>query len=153
MAANTGRSVFSRYGKFYVDNAAGTLTELAVSTVNGVGMTYGEKEMFATLDAVKGKLLETPDCKIDITGPFDTTTHTVLTGIYGLQSVPLALDVRLGIRHTWESGEPTFGITGSATNGFYCSSYVVDWANGTYSASFVVASGSAAPEWATTAHT
>ena len=152
MAAQTGRSVFSRFGLFLVDNAAGTLTSIGVSTVNGVGLNYGEKELTATLDAIKGALLETPTCKIDITGPFDTVTHAVLSGIVGL-SVPLALDVRLGIRHTWESGEPTFGITGTTTNGFLCSAYSVDWANATYSASFVVCSGSAAPEWATVAHT
>lgn len=148
MAANTGRTVFSRFGLFLVDNAAGTLTSIGVDTVNGVGLNYGEKELFATLDAMKGVLLETPTCKIDITGPFDTVTHAVLSGINGLL-VPLSLDVRLGIRHTWEPGEPTFG----ASDAFLCSSYLVDWANAKYSSSFVIASGGAAPTWATVAHT
>ena len=149
MAANTGRTV-SQYTLFNVDDSGGTLRSIAVNSINGVGLDYPEVDVSAFYDTVKGVLLDTPSCVIDITGPIDTTASTgnmpVLSGIVGLQ-VPLALDIRIGMRHTWESGEPAFGITGTATNGFLCKSFTVDPGSGTYSASFVVAAGSAAPGW------
>lgn len=149
MTAQTGRTV-SQYTLFYVDDSGGTLRSIAVNSINGVGLDYPEVDVSAFYDAVKGVLLDTPSCVIDITGPIDTTASTgnmiVLSGIVGKQ-VPLALDVRIGMRHTWESGEPAFGLTGSATDGFLCRSFTVDPGSGTYSASFVVAAGSAAPAW------
>ena len=155
MAAQTGRTV-SQYTLFYVDDSGGTLRSIAVDSINGVGLDYPEVDVSAFYDAVKGVLLDTPSCTINITGPVDTTastgSHVVLSGIVGLQ-VPLALDVRIGMRHVWESGEPTFGITGTAANGFLCKSYSVDPGTGKYAATFVVAAGSAIPAWATTAHT
>ena len=155
MAAQTGRTV-NRYTLFYVDDSGGTLRSIPVNSINGVGLDFEEKEAWAFYDAVKGSLLNTPSCVITISGPFDSTastgSHTVLSGIAGLNT-PLALDIRFGIRHTWEAGEPTFGITGTAANGFLCKSYLVNPDDATYTAVFVVFAGSAAPEWATAAHT
>ena len=107
-----------------------------------------------------------PDAPIEISGPFDTTavqsasgtgvaptlsgSHTVLSAINGL-SVPLSLDIQFGIRHTWETGEPQFGISQSATSGYLCTSYTVDASTMTYSAKFVLLPGSALPAWGTAA--
>ena len=161
MTANTGRTT-SKWVNFNVDDSAGTLRTIPVDSINGVGLTFDEVELTAFQDAIKGVLPAHPDCTITITGPFDTSaaaaagtlsgSHTVLSGING-GVTPLALDVQVGIRHAWESGEPTFGITGTAANGFLCTDYQVDVNAGKYSAKFRVYPGSAAPDWATAAHT
>ena len=159
MAAQTGRTV-SKWVDFIVDDSAGTLRSIPVSSINGLGLNYEEKDLTAFQDAIKGVLLGQPDCAIEITGPFDTTaaqaagtlsgSHTVLSAIVG-GSTPLTLDVQIGMRHAWESGEPQFGITSSAANGFLCANYNVDIGAGTYSARFVMFPGSAAPAWGTAA--
>lgn len=161
MTAQTGRTV-KRYTNFYVDDSAGTLRLIPVDSVNGVGLDYEEVDLTAWLDQVKGVLLDTPDCTITISGPFDNSaadtpptasgSHTVLSGIDG-KNVPLTLDIQIGIRHAWEAGEPQFGITSSATNGFLCKSYSVDPSTGKYSATFRCAAGSIAPAWGTAAET
>ena len=155
MTANTGRTT-QKWTTFLVDDSGGTLREIPVDSINGVGLTYDEVELTAFIDAVKGVLPAHPDCTITITGPFDTTastgSHTVLSAIAG-GTTPLALDVRIGVRHTWEAGEPTFGITGTTTAGFLCTEYVADVNAGKYSAKFRVFPGSTAPVWATAAHT
>ena len=163
MAAQTGRTV-SKWTRFVVDDSAGTLREIPISSINGVGLTHDEKESWALQDAIKTVLSDTPDCAIEVTGPFDTAaavaaagsaatptlsgSHTVLTGIVGL-SVPLSLGVYIGVRHYWETGEPTFGISSSATAGFVCTSYVIDPAAMTYTAKFRVYPASTAPAWGT----
>jgi hypothetical protein len=158
MTANTGRTV-SRYTDFRVDDSAGTLRSIPVDSINGVGLTFDEVNVTAFQDAIKNALLGHPGCTISITGPFDTGaaqaagtlsgSHTILNGIVGVNT-PLSLDVQVGIRHAWESGEPQFGITSSSTSGFLCSEYVPDINNGKYSAKFVVV-GSVAPAWGTAA--
>ena len=162
MTAQTGRTV-SKWVKFLVDDSAGTLREIPVSSINGVGLDFDEVDLTAFSDALRGVLLNQANCTIDITGPFDTSaaadpaaavsgSHTVLSAIAG-GSTPLTLDVRVGIRHAWEAGEPQFGITSSATAGFLCKSYKFNPDDGTYSASFVMFPGSTAPAWGTTAET
>lgn len=166
MAVQTGRTV-AKYVDFRVDDSGGTLRSLPIDSINGVGLTYDEADVTAFQDAIKNALLGHPSCKIDITGPFDNSaaqaasgsgvapalsgSHTVLKDIVGLQ-VPLSLDVQVGIRHAWETGEPQFGISSSSTSGFLCSSYVPDLNNGKYAASFVVMGGTA-PAWGTAAET
>jgi hypothetical protein len=114
-------------------------------------------------DAIRSVLPEIPDCEITITGPFDNSaaatasvsgaapslsgSHTVLSGIVG-GVTPLALCIAFGMRQYYTTGEPTFGLTGTTTNGFLCLSYVVDPGEQKYSAKFKVASGSAIPAWA-----
>jgi hypothetical protein len=161
MAAQTGRTV-SRFVSFNVDDSGGTLRTIPINSINGVGLDYPEKDLTAFQDAVKGALPETPECAIEIEGPFDTAaaavagtlsgSHTVLSAIVGL-STPLTLDVQIGIRHAWESGEPQFGLTSTSANGFLCTSYKVNPNDGTYSAKFVVYPGSAIPAWGTAAET
>lgn len=161
MAAQTGRTT-QKWTSFYVDDSGGTLREIPVDSINGVGLTYDEVELTAFQDAIKGVLPAHPDCTITITGPFDNSaasspptlsgSHTVLSAINGAQT-PLTLDIRVGIRHTWEAGEPQFGITSSATSGFICSEYVADVNAGKYSAKFRMFPGSSAPAWGTAAET
>lgn len=151
MAPNTGRTV-SRYFEVWLDNAAGVLTQVKVDTIGDIGLDNPESDLTALLDAIRGVLLDTPSFATTIGGPLSTDTHTHLTGVAG-RNTPLAGDFRLGINHVWEAGEPTFGITGSATNGFLLSNYKVT-NNGTkWSANISVFAGSTAPEWNTVAHT
>lgn len=167
MAAQTGRTV-KKWTRFLVDDSGGTLREIPVDSINGVGLTYDEMDLTAFQDAIKGVLLDTPDCAIEISGPFDTTavaaaggsgaapslsgSHTVLSAIAGVNT-PLTLDVRIGMRQYWETGEPQFGITSSSVNGFVCTAYNADVNAGKYTASFKMYAGSAAPAWGTAAET
>lgn len=132
------------------------MRELAVDSINGVGLTFPEVELMAFMDAIRGALPDTPDCQIEITGPFDSTAttgaHTVLSAAAGV-ATPRSLDVQVGIRHDWETGEPQFGITATATSGFICTSYIADVNTGKYSAKFRLFPGSSAPAWGTVAET
>lgn len=167
MAAQTGRTV-GRFVRFLVDDSGGTIREIPIDSINGVGLDYGGADTTALQDVIKNVLPETPDCTIEITGPVDNTaaaaaggsgaapslsgSHTVVSGINGAMT-PLTLDVRLGIRHDWETGEPQFGITSSAANGFICTKYTVDAGTMKYAATFKVFAGSIAPAWGTAAET
>lgn len=160
MAAQTGRTV-SKWTDFRVDDSAGTLRSIPVDSINGVGLTYDESEVTAFQDAIKNVLPNHPSCQITITGPFDNSaaaaagtlsgSHTILSGIVG-GNTPLSLDIQIGMRHAWESGEPQFGITSSSTVGFLCTAYSVDIASMKYSATFSVMGGTA-PAWGTAAET
>jgi hypothetical protein len=113
MTANTGRTT-NKWIDFRVDDSGGTLRSIPVDSINGVGLTYEEVDVSAFQDSIRGVLPGIPDCTITITGPFDTTaaqaagtlsgSHTVLSAINGAQT-PLTLDVQVGIRHAWESGQ------------------------------------------------
>jgi hypothetical protein len=161
MAVQTGRTV-SKWVDFIVDDSGGTLRSIPVDRVNGVGLDYPEQELTAFQDAIKGALPGTPECVIDIEGPWDTTavqtagtlsgSHTVLDGING-GVTPLSLDIQIGVRHAWESGEPQFGITSTTSSGALCRNYKVDIENMRYSAQFYMFPGSSAPAWGTTAET
>lgn len=155
MTANTGRTT-SKWVEFHVDDSAGTLRKIPVNNVSGAGLTFDEVELTAYGDAAKGVLFGHPDMTISISGPFDTTastgSHIVLSGIVGLQ-VPLSLDIRVGMRHAWEAGEPQVGLTATATSGFLCSEYIPDVNAGTYSAKFRLYPGSDLPAWGTAAET
>lgn len=160
MTAQTGRTV-SKWTDFRCDDSGGTLRSIPVDSINGVGLTYEESDVTAFQDALKNVLPNQPTCQITITGPFDNSaaasagtlsgSHTILSGIVG-GVTPLSLDIQIGIRHAWESGEPQFGITSSSTSGFLCTAYSVDIASMKYSATFSVMGGTA-PAWGTSAET
>jgi hypothetical protein len=160
MAAQTGRTV-QRWVNFICDDSGGTIRSIPVDSINGIGLNYDEVDLTAFQDAIKGVLPSHANCTITIGGPFDNSaaatsptlsgSHTVLSAICGALT-PLTLDIQLGVRHNWEVGEPQFGLSSSATNGFLCTEYTVD-PGGKYSAKFVVAAGSAAPAWGTAAET
>jgi hypothetical protein len=151
MTANTGRTV-SRWVNFLFSDGS-TMRSLKVNSINGVGLTYPEVELTAFQDAIRGALPDTPDCAIEISGPIDTTAngaHAVLSAAAG-GSTPKSLDVQIGIQHAWETGEPQFGATASATSGFLCVAYNVNPNDGTYTAKFRMFPGSSAPAWGTAA--
>ena len=158
----TGRTV-SRWVRFVLDDSGGTLREIPINSVNGVGLEYPETDVSAFQDAVKGVLSDQPDCSITVTGPFDNAvvaacaasaaaptlsgSHTVLKALVGV-NVPLALAVMIGIRGYYTTGDPSFGldVTGT-TSGFICTAYTPNPDDGTYSATFRVYPGSDAPSW------
>jgi hypothetical protein len=163
MAAQTGRTV-SKWVKVYLDDSTATLREIPVDSINGVGFDYPAKDLTAFQDALHTVLPEIPDLEITLTGPFDSTaaqaasgsgvapalsgSHTVLNGIVG-GNTPLAFGIAVGMRQYYTTGEPVFGITGTAANGFLCLSYVVNMDDMKYTAKFKVMTGSAAPAWGT----
>lgn len=165
MAVQTGRTV-NRWANFIIEDSGNAMREIPINTLSVCGITYEEQELTAFQDAVKGALPGMPDAPIEIGGPWDSTavqtasasavvpalsgSHTVLNGINGL-STPLALDVQFGVRHTWETGEPQFGITATTTVGYLCVNYTVDTSTMLYVAKFVLYPGSTIPAWGTAA--
>lgn len=159
MAVQTGRTV-KRWVNFILGDSSNVLRNIPVDTINGVGLEYEEVDLTAFQDAIKGVLVSHPDLTIEIGGPFDTSaaaasptlsgSHTVLSPLNG-DNTPRTLDVQVGIRHTWEAGEPQFGISRSATSGVIVTKYSVDVNNGKYSATLKMYAGSSAPAWGTAA--
>lgn len=158
MTAKTGRTS-TKWCRFNVDDSAGTLRTIPVDSINGIGLDYDTLESTSFMDTIKTSLPTIANCTITISGPFDTTaaqtagtmsgSHTVLYNLPG-GATPLSLNIEFGMRQTFESGEPTFGLTSTAANGFLCRSYKVDPSTGKYTAEFYVATGSAIPAWGTT---
>ena len=70
MAAQTGRTV-SKFTKVYIDDSGGTLREIPVNSINGVGLVAPEVDVSAWQDAVANMLLGQPGASITISGPFD----------------------------------------------------------------------------------
>lgn len=167
MAANTGRTV-SKYVNFVCDDSGSTLRDIPINSLSVVGVTYEEMDLTAFQDAVRGALPGHPDAPIEISGPFDTTaaqaasgtgvvpalsgSHTVLEPVNGLMT-PLTVDIQFGIRQTWETGEPQFGITSTSTSGYIVTQYNVNADDMTYSAKLVLFPGSSLPAWGTAAET
>ena len=164
MTAQTGRTV-SRWVRFCVDDSSGTPREIPISSLSVVGFAYDEVDLTAYQDAVKGALPNHPDAPIEITGIWDNSalttmaasanaptlsgSHTLLSAIHGV-GTPLNLCVLFGVRHYWESGEPSFIATATTTSGYICGTYTVDCNNMTYKAKFTFVPGSTAPVWGTT---
>lgn len=152
MTANTGRTNSKHIGVF-LDNSSGTLTDITAycNTVGTIGLTYDTQDVTAYSDGSKNIVIGQPSASLTIGGPFDTVIHAHMIAINGAV-VPLTLDIRVGIRHAWEAGEPQFGITSSATSGYLCHSYVVDLNANTWTATLDVF-GPTAPAWGTAAET
>lgn len=157
MTTQLGRTV-NRWVQFLVDDTAGTLRAIPINSLSVVGLVYAEQDLTAFQDAVRGVLPVMPQADIDIGGPFDSSaaqasptlsgSHTILAGLDG-ETTPLSLSVNFGVRHTYEDGEPNFGITSTTANGYICTNYTVNPADMTYSASFRLYPGSAIPAWGT----
>lgn len=152
MAVQTGRT-HAKHITVKLDNAAGTLTDITAytNTIGTVGLTFETQDVTAFSDGVKNIVIGQPTASLAIGGPFDTVIHTQMTAINGAPT-PLSLDIQIGIRHTWEAGEPQFGITSSASSGYLCHSYVVDMSANTWAATLDVF-GPTAPAWGTAAET
>jgi len=141
---------------FILHDSGGVLRSIAIDSINGIGVVYEEEDMTAFQDSLKNVLSGHGDAPIDITGPFDNLvvaavgtlsgSHTVLSALNGV-TTPLSVDVRLGVRHAWEAGEPQFGITATTTNGYIVTSYTVNPGTSKYAASLRMMGGSEAPAW------
>ena len=165
MAANTGRTV-GKWFKFQMEDSAGTLRDIPVTSINGIGIAYDQTDLTALQDALKGFKPGHGTSELNISGPFDNTaaqaasgsgarpalsgSHTVLNGVNGVNT-PLAFACYFGIQHDWETGEPVYGLASSAANGVLVTNYTVNAADMTYSATLVMYPGSAAPAWGTAA--
>lgn len=163
--SNISRTV-SRWLNLVLGDSADTLRDIPINSLSVVGVTYSEEDVTAFQDAVKGALPGQPDAPIEFSGPFDTTaaqaasgtgvvpalsgSHTVLSALVGGMT-PRSLDIQIGMRQTWETGEPQFGISKSATSGYIITKYDVDPSAGTYSARAVLYPGSALPAFGTAA--
>jgi hypothetical protein len=152
MTAQTGRTHSKHIGVF-LDNAAGTLTDISayVNSVGTVGLTYDTQDVTAFSDGAKNVVIGQPGAPLTIGGPIDTVIHAQMIAINGTGQA-LSLDLRFGIRHAWESGEPQFGITSSATSGYVCHGYTIDPSANTWSATLEVF-GPTAPAFGTAAET
>jgi hypothetical protein len=165
MAIQTGRTV-GKYARVMVHDSSATFREIPVTAINGVGLNYPEVDVSAIQDAVLGMLNGQPDYTLELSGPWDTTAATTATTasatasslsgshtvLYNLANhlTPLGFAIYLGVRHYWTTGEPIFGIsatTGVAGNGILCMNYNVDPVASTYTATFRMSPGSAAPAW------
>lgn len=165
MAANTGRTV-NRFVNFIIADASNTLREIPINTLSVCGVQYEEMDVGAFQDAVKSALPGMPDAPLEIGGPYDTSaaqaasasgvvpalsgSHTVLSALNGAMT-PRSVDVQVGIRHTWETGEPQFGVTATATSGYIVLSYTPNLDDMTYSAALRLYPGSSLPAWGTAA--
>ena len=163
MATQTGRTV-GKYVKFQLEDSGGTFRDVPITSLNGIGLTYEEIDVSAIQDAVKGMLNGQPDYSLEISGPFDTSaaqaasakdtvsalsgSHTVLNDLPN-DLTPLGFAIYIGIRKTWGTGEPVFGLASTSANGILCMNYNVDAIAGTYTATFRMYPGSAVPAWGT----
>lgn len=150
MTAQTGRSN-AKFIQVYLDDSGGTLTDITagVNTVGQVGLTADTQDNTNWSDGVKNITIGQPAAPLTIGGAWNTVIHSHMTAI-DRGVTPLSLDIRVGVRHAWEAGEPQFGITSSATSGYLVAGYTTDFV--TWSANLDVF-GPTAPAWGTAAET
>lgn len=149
MTAQTGR-MHSKHTQFWLDNSSGTLTNLSAyaDNVGAVGLDHETVDVTAFSDSVKNFLIGYPTADLQITFPADTVVITHLAALS--TTTPLSLGIYYGVRHAWESGEPTFGLSSSATSGYLYGGFTLS--DGKITAKFTVF-GPTAPAWGTTAIT
>lgn len=152
MTAQTGRT-HAKWLTVKLNNSSAALTDISayVNTVGQFGLTYDTQDVTAFSNAVKNIVLGHPGAPLTFGGPIDTTIITHFMNINGVES-PLSVDLEMGIRHAWEAGEPQFGITKSSSSGYLCTSFTVDPAANTWSATLDVF-GATAPAFGTGAET
>jgi hypothetical protein len=150
MTANTGRT-HAKYIGFFLDDSGGTLTDLTahVNNVGSVGLDYETQDVTAYSDGSKNIVIGHPSAPLTVGGPWSTVVHAHMIAINGLMT-PLTLDIQVGVRQAWVEGEPQFGITSSATEGYVLHSYKFDPNANTWTAQLNVF-GPTAPAWGTTA--
>lgn len=150
MAAQTGRSN-NKFIGFFLDNSAGTLTDLTAYTkdVGDVGFEYDKQDVTALSDGAKNYTIGIPAVPLTITFVWDTVVITHLSALN--TQTPLSLDIRYGVRQTYTAGEPQFGISMSSTSGYVLTGFKC---NGTET---IVANfdlfGATAPAFGTAAET
>lgn len=150
MAAQTGRTN-AKHITVKLDDSGGTLNDISayVNDISQPGLEYDTTDVTAFSDGVTNVTIGRPSAPIQIGGPFDTVMHGYAIGVNG-GTTPLSFDIEIGIRHAWESGEPQFGITQSATSGYLMHSYKTDGVTWT---AMLDVFGPTAPAWGTAAET
>lgn len=151
MTANTGRT-HAKWLTVKLNNSSAALTDISAytNTVGQFGLTYDTQDVTAFSNAVKNIVVGHPGAPITLGGPVDTVIITHFSSL--TPETPLSLDLEMGIRHAWEAGEPQFGITKSSSSGYLCTSFTVDPAANTWSATLDVF-GATAPAFGTGAET
>ena len=153
MTAQTGRT-HPKYLGVFVDNSAGTLTDLSayLDAPGTFGLQYAEQDVTGMSDAIQNVVVGRPSAPLSIVWQFDTVVmaHFTACDTVAGHNTPMTIDFRMGIRHVWESGEPTFGITSSATSGYVFKDFTTDGIKITTTFNVF---GPTAPAFATTAHT
>ena len=132
MASLTGRTN-AKHIRVFLDAVGGSLTEITAYTrsVGSVGLTHDTADVTSYSDGTKNVSIGQPSAPLQFSGPFDTTAHTLFTGLEAAggrltTGDGLSLDIRIGIRATAdETDEPQFGITGSATIGYQLVNYTL----------------------------
>ncbi len=159
----TGR--FSpRFSKLQIEDTAGTLRDIPVSSWGTVGLTYDELDVSAFQEAVKTFLSGQATFSLQISGPYDNTaaqaasssgnvaalsgSATVLQPLNG-GLTPRAFGAYFGVLTYWTTGDPVFG----ADNSVIVTDFTFSPDNGTYSCKLAHVSGGTAPAWGTTAIT
>lgn len=163
----TGRTV-GKFFKFQIDDSGGTVRDIAVTNIGGVGVTYDQVDLTALADATKGFMSGHPDVTLAIAGPLSnlaaatasasgevadyTGSHIVLSAVNG-GVTPLTFACYVGLQAIWASGDPVFGITSTGTSGILVFDYIVDPSAQTYTATLKMFPGSSLPAWGTAVHT
>jgi len=147
--ANTGRTN-AKYVSVLIDNTGGTLTDLTayLKSVNGYGLKFTEQDVTGVSDAIANITIGRPAAPLSLTWQIDTTVCAHLTSLVN-RNTPLSLDIRMGILHSWVTGEPTFGISSDATHGYVLTGY--NMTDTEIQTTWNVMGGTA-PDFATTAH-
>jgi hypothetical protein len=158
MASQTGRTN-AKWIQVFLSNSSGVLTEITpyVRSVGTLGLTFDTTDVTAYSDFVKQVTVGQPGAPITISGPFDTVLYAMMiaystAGRTTISGWGLSFDVRIGIQHAWTTGEPVFGITGSANAGYCITSFTVDTSAMTWQATLDVV-GPVVPQWLTVSHT
>lgn len=151
MAAQTGRTN-EQYQSFLLDNSSGTLTDLSayVKSIGSYGLKFAWQDVTGWSDAIKNGTIGRPEAPLQVVFQTDTVVYAHLIALN--RNTPLSLDIRVGIRHAWQSGEPTFGISSSATSGYILKDMEFT-GGGTEITITLDVFGPTAPDFATTAHT
>ena len=150
MTAQVGRTN-SHFVGFFLDNSAGTLTDLTPHTkeVPEVGPEFETMDVTGLSDGAKNITVGIPAHPFSVVFQWDTVVITHLSALSPV--TPLSVDIRYGVRHTWESGEPQYGISMSATSGFVLAGFKCNGVE-SITANFDVF-GPTAPAFGTTAET
>ena len=149
MATQTGRTNL-KYVSVFVDNSSGTLTDLSayLNTAGTFGLTYPEQDVTGISNAIQNVTIGRPSAPLTLVWKFDSVVMAHFNALD--RNTPLTIDIRIGVRHAWEAGEPCFGITSSATSGYVLKDLTTD---GEIITTTFNIFGAVAPDFATAAHT
>ncbi len=139
----------AKFIQVFLDNAAGALTDITayVNKISSIGLKYDEQDMTAWSDGSKNIVIGQPEAPLEIGGPYNDVFHAIAIVLNG-RPTPLSLDIRIGKNAAPQAGDPQFGITSTATDGYVMTNYQIDPSSMTWTANLNVM-GSTAPAWGT----